>query len=320
MKILCASPIDQSAIDALSTNHRTVAAWAADESFLREAIVDAEVVVFRSGVEMSPELLDTAPDLRLMIRAGSGLDNIDLEYVRTRGVRLARVPGPGAQAVAELTIGLMLGVARNLMFADRSLRRGHWPKHQLAGSLVTNKTLGVVGVGSIGSRVAGLGRSLGMSVIGCIDPLHESESDRLRSIGVEPARLEDVVSRADFVTIHTPLNDRTRHLFDAGLLSMMKPGSFLINTSRGGVVDEKALFAELMEGDRLVGAALDVHETEGDGVMSPFAELPNVVLTPHIGAMARDSQAEIGKRVVAMVAGFERGQLDDVVTAEERVV
>jgi phosphoglycerate dehydrogenase-like enzyme len=320
VKILCASPIDSSAIDELSQSHEVVPAWAVDEDLLRTLITDAEILVFRSGVEMSPELLETAPSLRMMIRAGSGLDNVDIEYVRGRGLRLVRVPGPGAQAVAELTLGLILGVSRHLMYADRSLRAGHWPKHQLAGTLLDGKRLGIVGVGSIGSRVARLAGAVGMDVIGCIDPRHESEFDRLRSIGVIPARLEEVVSTSDFVTIHTPLNDRTHHLFDSGLLSLMKQGSFLINTSRGGVVDEKALYAELTEGDRLAGAALDVHELEGEGVLSPFADLRNVVLTPHIGAMARDSQREIGKRVLAMVAAFERGQLDAVVAVEERVV
>lgn len=320
VKLFLASPVDPATLDELSRTYDVACLWEDGSSDLREAVVGRQVVIFRSGVEMSRDVLEGADSLELLLRAGSGLDNVDVQYARERGIRLARVPGPGAQAVAELSIGLMLAVSRKIVRADRSLRTGHWPKHELAGGLLAGKTLGVVGVGSIGSRVAKIGNALEMRVIGCVDPMHRDAERRLNAIGVIPADLERTVSSADIVSIHTPLTKRTHHIFDADLMAMMKPGSILINTSRGGVVDEEALREELVSGDRLIGAALDVHSTEGEGVLSPLADLPNVVLTPHIGAMALDSQREIGDRIVKIIAAHGSGVIDDVLMPEERVV
>lgn len=320
MKLLFASPVDPSTLDQLSHTHDIACYWEDRFESLREAVVGRQVIVFRSGVEMSRDVLEAANSLELLVRAGSGLDNVDVEYARERGIRLVRVPGPGAQAVAELALGLMLAVSRKIAFADRSLRDAHWPKHELAGGLLAGKTLGVVGVGSIGSRVAKIGNALEMTVMGCVDPMHHDAERRLTALNVLPASLEQTVSTADIVTIHTPLSDRTTRLFDAALLATMKPGSILINTSRGGVVDEIALRDELVSGERLVGAALDVHSMEGEGVTSPLADLPNVVLTPHIGAMALDSQREIGDRIIKILAAHESGIIDDVLMPEERVV
>lgn len=319
VKLLFASPVDPSALEHLRGIHDVACLWEESGS-LKDAVAGRQVIVFRSGVEMSRNVLEVADSLELLIRAGSGLDNVDIPYVRENGLRLVRVPGPGAQAVAELAIGLMLSVSRNIALADRSLRAAHWPKHELAGGLLAEKTLGVVGVGSIGSRVAKLGVALGMTVIGCVDPMHEDAEVRLAALGVTPSTLEDTAATADFLTIHTPLTDGTLGLFDGALIATMKPGSILINTSRGGIVDEIALRHELISGARVIGAGLDVHASEGEGVMSPLADLPNVVLTPHIGAMARDSQHEIGRRIISTIAAHENGAIEDMLTPEERVV
>ncbi|MEA2538438.1 MAG: D-3-phosphoglycerate dehydrogenase / 2-oxoglutarate reductase [Chloroflexota bacterium] len=303
MRILVASPIDADALDELRTRHDVVAAFGAPEDELRRLAVDREAIVFRSGVSISSEVLAAATGLRLLVRAGSGLDNLDLDQVRRRGIDLRRVPGPGAQAVAELTFGLMLSLARGIALGDRLLREGHWAKSELVGYNLTGKTLGIVGLGSIGSRVASLGSAWGMRPIGCVDAPSPARAAEFGARGIELTDLDSVLAAADFLTIHVPLDADTRGMIGAAELSRVKPGAFLVNVARGGVVDEAALFNELQPGGRIRGAGLDVHVNEGEGKVSPLASLPNVVLTPHIGATTVDAQREIGQEVVAIVDG-----------------
>lgn len=301
MKILIVSTIDPTARATLERQHDVTYAIDAPEEVLRESLRDREILIFRSGVDVTARVMANAPRLRLLIRAGSGFDNVDLEYARAHGIRFERIPGPGAQAVAELTFGLMLALARRILEADRLLRKGQWPKHKLAGDLLRGKTLGIIGAGNIGSRVGQMGAAWGMRPLGCIEPPLPHLLAELAAKGIQPASFDEVVAQADFLTLHVPLSPDTRHLIDAEVLARVKPGAFLINVARGGVVDEAALYRALTNGGRLGGAALDVHEQEGNGHMSPLADLPNVVLTPHIGAMARDTQREIGERILELV-------------------
>jgi D-3-phosphoglycerate dehydrogenase / 2-oxoglutarate reductase len=319
VKILLASAIDPAAIRALEADHDVIRAFNTAEEELSQLVRDRQVVVFRSGVTMSASVLDQAPNLELLIRAGSGLDNVDVAHARSRGVQIVRVPGASAQPVAELTFGLLLSLVRNVTLADRLLRQGHWPKSQLGGPLLAGKTLGIVGAGRIGSRVGEMAAAWGMRVIGCVDRVDATVRTSLAERGVTLTDLATVVRESDFLCLHLPLDERTHHLIDADMLARMKKGSFLVNVARGGVVDEKALHAELTEGDRVVGAALDVHESEGEGVVSALAELPNVVLTPHIGAMAWDSQRLIGERVLELLGAHERGCLDELLLPDELV-
>jgi D-3-phosphoglycerate dehydrogenase / 2-oxoglutarate reductase len=263
------------------------------------------VLVFRSGVNLTAELMSAAPALQLIVRGGSGFDNIDLGYIGERGIEFVRVPEPGARAVAELTFGLMLSLARKIVWADAMWRQGHWVKSQSSGSLLRDKVLGIVGAGSIGAQVGELGSAWGMRVVGCVGHPSEAAANRLAARGIRLADFDEVVRDADFLTVHVPLSEATCGLFDAGVLSRMKPGAFLINMARGGVVDEAALRVQLLNGGRLSGAALDVHAREGDGNVSGLADLPNVVLTPHIGSQAVDTQREIGARVVSIINSFE---------------
>jgi D-3-phosphoglycerate dehydrogenase / 2-oxoglutarate reductase len=317
VRVLLASPLDSHAIELLRDRHPVECEFGASESRLCALVPDREAIVFRSGVSISSAVIDAAPELRLLVRAGSGLDNVDVERARARGVRLVRVPGPSAQAVAEFTFALMLSLLRNVAHADRLLRDGHWPKTQLGGPLVAGKTLGIVGAGNIGSRVGELAAAWGMNVLGCVESAN-GNGPALAAKGIVRADLETVLSTADVVTLHVPLTERTRHLIGEQALAQMKPGSFLVNVARGGVVDEAALLTAL-EAGHIAGAALDVHEREGEGTISPFAGLPNVVLTPHIGAMAADSQREIGMRVLEVVDAFTRGRLEEVTNDGELV-
>jgi phosphoglycerate dehydrogenase-like enzyme len=280
MKILIASSIYPDTIERLREQHDVICAFGAPEEELQSLITDREILIFRSGVNISGEVMACAPDLKLLIRAGSGIDNLDVEYVHKRGLKLVRVPEPGAKAVAELAFALMLALARNLPKADTMTRQGKWAKHELSaqGYLLTGKVLGIIGAGNIGSRAGQLGAAWGMQVIGCVE--HPSAAVAAR-------------------------------------LSRMKPEAFLINMARGGIVDEEALYEALTEG-RLRGAALDVHKEEGEGKISPLAGLPNVVLTPHMGAGTIDTQREIGDRVIETVDSFVADTM--AVKPDERLI
>jgi D-3-phosphoglycerate dehydrogenase / 2-oxoglutarate reductase len=304
MRILVASPIHKDALAILTRSHDVVSRIGAPEQELADAAHDREAIIFRSGVSLGPAVLQ-APDLRLLVRAGSGLDNLDLETVNSRGIVLHRVPGPGAQAVAEMTFAHMLGLARNLVLGDRLLRQGHWAKSELQGYNLHGKTLGIIGLGSIGSRVAELGQAWGMHVIGCVRDWSEERHGLFADRGITlTGDCEQVIAAADFVSIHVPLDETTRGMIGRQQLARAKQGAFLVNIARGGVVDEEALLESLKSG-RLAGAGLDVHVREGEGLRSPLADLPNVILTPHIGAATVDAQREIGQKVVEIVNSFD---------------
>lgn len=301
MKILVASKIDPGALETLKARHDVVVAMGVPRAELEERMTDREVLVFRSGVAIDEALLDRARDLRLIVRAGSGLDNLDVASVEARGVSIRRIPGPGARAVAELTFALFLGLARQVLVADRLLREGHWAKNDLVGWNLGGKTLGVVGLGSIGSTVARLGLAWDMRVIGCVERPSPERAAAFGAAGITLAELDVVLAESDFVSIHVPLDADTRGLIGAAQLARMRPGSFLVNIARGGIVDEGALLDALRAGERPAAAALDVHVAEGEGKISPLAGLPNVIVTPHIGASTVDAQREIGVEIVRIV-------------------
>lgn len=299
MKVIVACSIDASALETIRERHDVIDV-SETPTDLRSAIRDRNALVVRSGVQITGDLLRCAPEMELVIRAGSGIDNIDLEYLAQMNIRLERIPGPGALAVAEMTFALMLSLARNVLPADRLWRAGHWVKSEMTGHQVSGKTLGIIGLGNIGMEVARLGSAWSMQVIGCIDRWTLERAAHFATVGVELLRCDDVLARADFVTLHVPLLDSTRMLLSDAALAKMKPTAFLINMARGGVVHEAALAHALTEG-RIAGAALDVHESEGEGRISPLAHMENVILTPHIGAGTFDAQRAIGRRVVEVL-------------------
>jgi phosphoglycerate dehydrogenase-like enzyme len=304
LNILIASSIYPETLERLREQHDVDCAFNAATDVLQKRISDREVLIFRSGVNITADVMACAPNLKLLIRAGSGVDNIDMEYVERHGLQLVRIPEPGAKAVAEMTFAFMLALARNLLKADQLTRQGKWAKRELSnGHLLTGKTLGVVGAGNIGARVGQMGAAWGMRVLGCVERPSAQTIARLQESGIRLASFEEIISTADFVSLHVPLKETTRNLFDAATLAQMKPGAYLINLARGGVVDEAALYQALVAG-HLSGAALDVHRQEGNGHISPLASLSNVILTPHIGAGAIDSQREIGERIEEILDSF----------------
>jgi phosphoglycerate dehydrogenase-like enzyme len=301
MRILIASPIDAEAVVRLAEEHEVTCALGASERELARLVPGHEVLVFRSGVTLSKAVLEPGTELRLLIRAGSGLDNVDLDAVERLGVPLLRIAGPGARAVAELALGHMLALARNLLQLDGLARQGHWAKHTFENHLLLGRTLGIVGVGHVGRCLGGLAAALGLRVVGCVKRPSPERAESLRRDGVELAGFDEVVARADFLSIHVPLDGATRGLVGATVFERMKPGSYLIHLSRGGVVDEAALFDALRSGERLRGAGLDAHEHEGPGLAAELRRLPNVVLTPHVGACTVETQRAIGREILAAV-------------------
>ncbi|HYJ32251.1 MAG TPA: hydroxyacid dehydrogenase, partial [Candidatus Binatia bacterium] len=256
------------------------------------ATIDAWVV--RGATKVTRRLLDAAPQLRWVARAGAGLDNIDTAAASERGIGVLNVPGANAVAVAELVFALLLGLFRKIPEADAAVRRGGFDK--IMGRELRGKTLAIVGLGKIGSAVARRARAFEMEVIG-FDPVVSSAD--ARAMGVEPVTFEDLFPRAEILTLHAPMLPETRGMVGAAQIARMPRGSVLVNAARGALVDEAALVEALRSG-ALAGAALDVY-VEEPPKGSPLLAMPNVVLTPHIGASTVEAQEAVGEEIVRML-------------------
>ncbi len=297
-RVLLLDPIAPQALADLRTDCEVVERYQPGAGELPGLVRDADVIVVRSGVRLTAEVFRHARRLKVVARAGSGTDNIDLEAARAARVQVFNVPGASARAVAELAVGLLLTVCRKIALADRQIRAGVWDKPGLLGTEVHGRTLGVVGLGRIGSRIAELGTALGMRVVATVARPDAQRAERLRATGVELADLDDLLARADAVCLAVPLDGTSRGLIGAPQLARMRDTAVLVNVSRGGVVDEEALARALRE-RRLAGAALDVHAAEKTD--SPLAEFDTVVLTPHIGAMTEQAQERVGRTLVSSI-------------------
>ncbi|MGD2069624.1 MAG: phosphoglycerate dehydrogenase [Gemmatimonadota bacterium] len=268
---------------------------------VEEALARAHGLVVRSGTRVTRRLLGRAPVLEVVGRAGVGVDNIDLEAATERGVAVLNAPAGNTVSAAELAMALVLSTVRRIPEADRTIREGRWERSRFAGVELRGKTLGLVGAGRIGGEVARRARAFGMVVV-VHDPWLTDE--RADDLGVARMELDALLGRADVVSLHVPLTDETRGMIDADRIGRMKAGAFLVNASRGGVVDEHALARALVDG-RLGGAALDVYAEEPLPEDSPLRAAPGLVLTPHLGA----STAEAQKLVAEEIAGAVRDAL-----------
>ncbi|SDT80459.1 D-3-phosphoglycerate dehydrogenase [Streptomyces sp. TLI_053] len=305
VRVLVLDPIDPGALDELRRRYDVTVALRPPVDELLRLVRDQEVIVLRSGVRLDASVIAAAGRLKVIARAGSGIDNIDVGAARKAGATVFNIPAVSAPAVAELALGLMLTVGRHLALADRQVRSGIWNKAALSGAELGGKTLGLVGYGRIGSRIAALGRALGMRVLVDVARPDDDRRHELERLDYELAPLKTLLPAADVVCLAVPLTDRTHHLIDAAALAAMKPTALLVNVSRGLVVDEDALYEALAEG-RIAGAGLDVVAEEGRP--NRLHELDNVVITPHIGAMSVDSQVRIGRILVDSVAAALAGQ------------
>ena len=272
---------------------------------IAEKIGNFEVVVVRSRTKMTRELIAKADKCKIIARVGIGLDNIDQEAAKEKNIRVINAVEGAITAVAELVIGLMISMAREIPRADREIRNGNWIKKELMGSELKGKYLGIVGLGNIGKRLGRLARALNMNIIGYdVIPIDDEFS---KEVGLMKADLDTLLSSADYVSFHVPLLDSTRHMINAEKLKMMKNTARIINTSRGGVIDEEALYNSLKDGS-LAGAALDVFEVE-PATENKLITLPNFIATPHIGAQTKEAQLLAANIIAEKIIQVLRGVL-----------
>lgn len=294
-KILISDKIFDEGIKLLEEKgYQVTRAWDMPKADLPKIIGDYDVLIVRSATKVKGELLDNAKKLRIIGRAGEGLDNVDYERAQKMGILLVNTPHVSYISVAELTIGHMLALSRNIVQGTTSLREGKWEKEQLIGHEVNGKTLGVIGCGYIGKTVEHYAIALGMKVL----PVEECVYDRFVPLG-------EMLSKADFITIHVPLTLHTKHMISTKEFNLMKKGVMLIDCSRGGVVDQEALYQALISG-KVAGAALDVFEEEPPK-NSKLLTLNNVIATPHMGAQTHEAQLKASIQIAkAVIEALEK--------------
>jgi len=268
-----------------------------------EKISTFNIIIVRSRTTLTKEMINKADNCKIIARVGVGLDNVDQEAAKTKNIRVINAVEGAMNAVAELVLGLMLSLARQTARADRAIRNEQWLKKELMGTELRGKYLGIVGLGNIGKRLGRLARALNMNIIGYdVIPIDEEFA---KEVGLMKADLNTLLQSSDYVSIHVPLLDSTYHLLDAEKMSTMKKTAKIINTSRGGVIDEDALYNALKNGT-LGGAALDVFEKE-PAIRHKLAELDNVILTPHIGAQTKEAQSLAANVIAEKIIQILRG-------------
>lgn len=303
--ILIADPLDASGLEILRASGARVHAMTPEEKpRLIEMLPEYDALVVRSATKVTAEVLSAGKRLKVVGRAGIGVDNVDVKAATERGILVVNAPTANMMSATEHTFALLLALARRVPPADASMKSGVWDRKTFVGTELQGKTLGVVGFGRIGQRVARRARSFEMHVL-AYDPFLDPTVARREE--VEPLSLEELLPRADVVTLHTPLTDQTRNLLDRARLGAMKPGALLINCGRGGVIDEAALL-DLLESGHLAGAGLDVYAEEPVTDFT-LARHPKVVATPHIGAQTREAQLRIARDTAEMVIKALEGSL-----------
>jgi D-3-phosphoglycerate dehydrogenase len=262
-----------------------------------------DAMIVRGRTKVTPAVFDAASKLKVVGRAGVGVDNIDLTAARSHGVTVVNAPKSTSLAVAELTMGMMFALARMLPKADATMKQGQWIKKQLEGIELNGKTLGIVGMGNIGSALAQRAAGLGMKIIG-YDSLVSPNDIKKR--GAEPVSLADLYARSDFISFHLPLTPESKAMVNGQAFAQMKRGVRIVDAARGGIIDETALLAALETG-QVAAAALDVYSTEPPGLTALVAH-PNVVATPHIGAQTEEAQDRAAEDIASEVLTALRGE------------
>jgi D-3-phosphoglycerate dehydrogenase len=270
---------------------------------IKEKIGEFNIVIVRSRTILTKEMIDKADNCKIIARVGVGLDNIDLDAAKAKNIRVINAVEGAMNAVAEQVLGLMISLARQIPLADREIRNGNWLKKELMGTELRGKYLGIVGLGNIGKKLGRLAKALNMNIIGYdVIPIDEEFS---KDVGLMKTDLDTLLQSSDYVSLHVPLLDSTYHLINAKKLSIMKKTANIINTSRGGVIDEEALYDALKNGN-LGGAALDVFEKE-PATGSKLTTLPNIILTPHIGAQTKEAQSLAANVIAEKIIQILRG-------------
>lgn len=299
--------MDESAVEALRAQYDVLydATLVDRQADLLATLVGARALIVRNRTQVNTALLAAAPGLVVVGRLGVGLDNIDLPACRARHIEVIPATGANALAVAEYVIATAMVLLRGAYLSSAEVAAGNWPRPRLSeGREIGGKTLGLVGFGGIGRLTARLAQALGMHVL-AHDPLVAPDDALWARHDVAPRDIDALLAEADVVSLHVPLTDATRALMDPARIARMKPGAVLINTARGGIVNEPALADALREG-RLAGAALDVFDREPLPAGSPLAGTPNLILTPHIGGVTRESNTRVSTLIAQKVGAFLR--------------
>jgi D-3-phosphoglycerate dehydrogenase len=294
-KILVADPLNPEAFEELKSvpDFEVTLKTGMDEEELTKTIPDFNAAVVRSATKVTRNAIEAASNLEIIVRAGIGLDNIDVTAAQEKGVQVANTPASTSVSVAEHTLGLMIATVRNHGQANLSMKQHKWEKKAMSGTELYEKTLGIIGMGRIGQEVAKRALAFGMKVIGY------DIVDVQTNLDVQQVSWEELLSQADMITLHLPLTEKTKHMINDKEFEMMKEGIIIINASRGGIVDEQALFRALKSG-KVRAAAIDVFEKEPPEEFS-LIDHPNVIATPHIGAAAKEGQKRAGMEVVKIL-------------------
>jgi D-3-phosphoglycerate dehydrogenase len=293
-KIHVNDPLDPNAMKKLESYEKAeITSEHYDQDVLVQKIAGYDAIVVRSATKVTKEVIEAGTDLKVIARAGTGLDNVDLNAAKKAGITVVNTPGANSVSVAELTIGLMLGLFRHIPRGTNGLKEGLWEKKKLKGSELFKKTVGIVGFGTIGKQVAERLLAFGCEIL-AYDVVKDAGG-----LDVEFVGLEELYQKSDIITIHTPLLDATKGLINGKAFEQMKKGVFIIDAARGGILDEQALFDNIENG-KVAGAALDVFDVEPptDELRKKLIAFDNVVCTPHIGASTYEAQERVGEQIV----------------------
>jgi D-3-phosphoglycerate dehydrogenase / 2-oxoglutarate reductase len=300
MKVLVCDPISSCACDSMRNAGLQVDVMdTITPEKLLEVIPTYHAIVVRSRTKVKKPVLDAGSNLQVVVRGGVGVDNIDVEYAEKKGVRVLNTPAASTESVAELALAYVFALARPIVQASASVKAGKWEKSKFHGTEIQGKTLGIIGVGRIGSLVAHRAAALGMIVLG-YDAC---------AVGAVPfmmlTSLDELLARADYITIHIPLTPESHHMINVESIAAMKNGVRIIDCARGGVIDEDALYEAIVAG-KVAGAALDVFETEPPRADSKLVQLPQVICSPHMGAMTAEATERIGDEVAELLKKYQK--------------
>jgi D-3-phosphoglycerate dehydrogenase len=311
MKILVCDKLDESGMELLRAS-KGVEVDAADQwpmDRIADQLSKYDAMIVRSRTKVTAAMLEHADRLKVIGRAGTGVDNIDVQAASARGILVMNTPGVNAMAAAEHTMAMMLALARHVPQASQSIRDGRWEKKLFMGTELYEQTLGIIGIGRIGSIVADRAIGMGMEVIG-YDPYMTPEASAI--LGVHWVSLDDLFSRSDFITLHTPKTKETENIINAATIAKMRPQARIVNCARGGLIDEAALY-DALKNHRIAGAALDVFAVEPP-VGNPLLTLDNVIATPHLGASSIQAQANVARTIASQIVTYlDRGLIRNAI-------
>lgn len=303
-KVLICDDIDEAGIKSLK-NAGMFVDYKPDitHEVLGKTVSEYDTIIVRSRTKITREIIDKASQAKIIARVGVGLDNIDTNYAESKGIKVINAAEAAMNAVSELVIGLMISLARGIARADAGTKKGLWLKKELMGSELRGKYLGIIGVGNIGRNLGRIAKCMRMNLIGYdIIPINQ---DYVREVGMITTDLDTLLESSDYITCHVPVTDETRHFINAQRFSIMKKNAFFINTSRGEIVDEDALY-DALSSSRIAGAALDVYNVEPP-TNSRLLQLPNIVCTPHVAAQTKEAQELAAMVIAEKIIQIKRG-------------